>query len=449
MHLTLEHKQNIFYFNIPEHESNMVCLRFLKNPICRKLSSAVKTLPKDVNLSGHSYNRDDYTNITDRIVSHVGRNLHLQQYHPLNFVQQRISNYFYNTFVNARGNPVFSIFNTLPPVVHVNQNFDSLLIPKDHVSRSKSDCYYINREYLLRAHMTAHQSELLLAGLNNFLMIGDVYRRDEIDKTHYPSFHQLDAVRLKTRDELFPNDHSLQLFEEGDNRDSFGGQEKQACHTLEAVKLMEHELKSTLEGLANYLFGNVKYRWVDTYFPFTQPSWELEVFYEGDWLELLGCGIMRQPILTNSGVTDRIGWAFGIGLERVAMCLYKIPDIRLFWSQDTGFVNQFKTKDVNKSITYKTISQFPQCINDISFWLPENVDFSSNDFYDLVRNEGGDLVEQVQLIDNFTHPKTKKISHCYRIVYRHMEKTLTQDEVNVMHQKIEDAAKSKLGVTIR
>jgi len=428
---------------------NLILVKYLKPFAFRKFSFVAETAPKEVNVLNNHYIADDFTNVTDRILSHLKRNLHLQKNHPLNLVHQRIVNYFYKTFINARKNPIFSVYDNLPPVVTINQNFDSLLIPKDHVSRSKSDCYYVNRDHLLRAHMTAHQSELLLAGLNNFLMAGDVYRRDEIDRTHYPVFHQLDAVRLKTRDEMFPNDDQLQIFEEGDNTDNFKGQEKQACHTLESMKLMEHELKSTLEGLAKYLFGNVEYRWVDTYFPFTQPSWELEVFYEGSWMELLGCGIMRQPILTNSGVTDKIGWAFGIGLERVAMCLYKIPDIRLFWSQDSGFLNQFVTSDVNKPITYKPVSQYPQCKNDVSFWLPKDSNYSSNDFYDLVRSEGGDLVEQVTIVDNFTHPKTKRTSHCYRIVYRHMEKTLTQDEVNLIHKKIEKAASKKLGVTIR
>lgn len=226
------------------------------------------------------------------------------------------------------------------------------------------------------------------------------------------------------------------------------GKEKQACHTLEAVKLMEFEMKSSLEGLAKELFGEkVPFRWVDTDFPFTLPSWELELEHNGKWMEMLGCGIMKQPILSNAGVNNRIGWAFGIGLERIAMCLYKIPDIRLFWSTDSGFLNQFITDDVNAKIAYKEISQFPQCINDISFWIPAQ--FDSNDFYDLVRTIGGDLVEQVELVDNFTHPKKKRTSHCYRITYRHMEKTLTQEEVNSVHKIIEDESRKQLNIEIR
>lgn len=404
----------------------------------------------EVTVLGSTYPRDDYTNVTEKILSHVGRNLYLQPNHPLSLVRQRIVNHFYKTFVNSRSNPQFSVYENLPPVVSVEQNFDSLLIPENHPSRKKSDCYYINSGYLLRAHTTAHQSELMKSGLNNFLIIGDVYRRDEIDRTHYPVFHQVDAVRLKTKEQLFPNDPSLSLFEEGNNVLGTGENVKQACHTLEAVKLMEHELKTTLIGLAKRLFGeDIKCRWVNVYFPFTEPSWELEVFHDGNWLELLGCGIMKQSILSGAGVQDRVGWAFGIGLERIAMCLYKIPDIRLFWSKDSGFLSQFETDDVEKDITYKPVSQFPQCINDISFWLPQDRGFASNDFYDLVRSVGGNLVEQVVLVDEFKHPKSGKTSHCYRIIYRHVERTLTQSEVNVLHKEIENCVQQQLGVAIR
>lgn len=414
------------------------------------VSTTQPELKNEVTVLGNTYPKDNYTNVTEKVLSHVGKNLYLQKYHPLSLVRQRIVNYFYKTFANSRGNPEFSVYENLSPAVSVKQNFDSLLIPENHPSRQKSDCYYINRGYLLRAHTTAHQSELIKSGLNNFLIIGDVYRRDEIDRTHYPVFHQVDAVRLKTKEQLFSNDPSLNLFEEGNNIRATGESVKQACHTLEAVKLMEHELKSTLTGLAKQLFGSdIKCRWVNVYFPFTEPSWELEVFHEGNWLELLGCGIMQQPILNAAGVQDRIGWAFGIGLERIAMCLYKIPDIRLFWSQDSGFLSQFKTDNVNKNIIYKPVSQYPQCINDISFWLPQGREFSSNDFYDLVRSVGGNIVEQVVLVDEFQHPKTGKTSHCYRIIYRHMEKTLTQSEVNAVHKEIENNAHQLLGVTIR
>lgn len=133
---------------------------------------------------------DDYTNVTPKILSYLNRDLHLKKDNPISIVRQRIVNYFYSSFT-YRGNPIFSVYDKLSPVVTTKQNFDDLLIPEDHPSRTKSDCYYVNRKTLLRAHMTAHQSELLRTGLDNFLMIGDVYRRDEVDSTHFPVFHQV------------------------------------------------------------------------------------------------------------------------------------------------------------------------------------------------------------------------------------------------------------------
>ncbi|KAK9886335.1 hypothetical protein WA026_015846 [Henosepilachna vigintioctopunctata] len=422
----------------------------IRNNCTRGFSIVHPKVVQSISLLNQNFPRDDYTNVTEKIISHLGQNLHLQEGHPINIVTQRVLNYFYASFKNSRGNPQFSMYNNLCPIVTTAQNFDSLLIPTNHVSRSKSDCYYINQQHLLRAHMTSHQSELMKSGLDNFLMVGDVYRRDEIDRTHYPVFHQIDGVRLRSKNQLFPNDNDLDIFELGDYTENIGSQDKQACHTLEAVKLMEFELKSTLLGVAKSIFGeDFKYRWVDTYFPFTQPSWELEVFYEGMWMEVLGCGIMKQAILTNAGITNKVGWAFGLGVERISMCLYKIPDIRLFWSKDSGFLNQFKNQEVNAKITYRPISQYPQCINDISFWLPNDKEYCENDFYDLVRTIGGDRIEQVTLKDDFLHPKTGRRSHCYRIIYRHMERTLKQEEVNLIHKKIEKEAAKQLFVNIR
>lgn len=123
--------------------------------------------------------------------------------------------------------------------------------------------------------------------------------------------------------------------------------------------------------------GAVEMRWVDTYFPFTNPSFELEIYFQvaiqvdipilyglmpskaccttyvgmivvwrtlsplqDDWLEVLGCGVTEQEILKNNGRTDNVAWAFGLGLERLAMVLFDIPDIRLFWSNDKRFTSQ-------------------------------------------------------------------------------------------------------------
>ncbi|CAG9570763.1 unnamed protein product [Danaus chrysippus] len=433
-------------------------LNRLSNTLIKNYSTAPKSLSV-LRVGEKDYPTDDYTNVTPKIISYLNRNLHLKKDNPLSLVRQRIVNYFYKSFTN-RGNPSFSVYDNLPPVVTTKQNFDDLLIPEDHPSRTKSDCYYVNRSVLLRAHMTAHQTELLRSGLDNFLMIGDVYRRDEIDSTHFPVFHQVDAVRSQLREQLFENHPDLNIFEpiyDPNNPNAFTNSisdpAKQSCHTLEASKMMETQLKNHLIGLVKVLFGeSIQYRWVEAYFPFTHPSWELEIYYENNWMEVLGCGIVRNEIMVNAGSNNSIAYAFGLGLERLAMALYKIPDIRLMWSTDSGFLSQFQNKDVDAKITYKPVSVYPQCKNDLSFWLPPTLTvetFMNNDFYDLVRDIGGDVIEQVTLKDKFVHPKTKKHSLCYSIVYRHLERTLTQAEVNKIHKEIEIAATNAFNVVIR
>lgn len=99
-------------------------------------------------------------------------------------------------------------------------------------------------------------------------------------------------------------------------------------------QIIEEDLKKILTGLAVALFGDVQMRWKEDYFPFTQPSFELEIFFNGDWLEVLGCGVIHDQVMRNADMPDGLGWAFGLGLERLAMVLFDIPDIRLFWSED-------------------------------------------------------------------------------------------------------------------
>uniref|UniRef100_A0A7N9DCB3 Phenylalanine--tRNA ligase, mitochondrial n=1 Tax=Macaca fascicularis TaxID=9541 RepID=A0A7N9DCB3_MACFA len=353
-----------------------------------------------VELLGTSYPQDDYSNLTRKVLTRVGRNLHNQQHHPLWLIKERVKEHFYKQYVGRFGTPLFSVYDSLSPVVTTWQNFDSLLIPADHPSRKKGDNYYLNRTHMLRAHTSAHQWDLLHAGLDAFLVVGDVYRRDQIDSQHYPIFHQLEAVRLFSKHELFAgikDGDSLQLFEQ-----SSRSAQKQETHTMEAVKFVEFDLKQTLTRLVAHLFGD-------------------------------------------AGAQDRIGWAFGLGLERLAMILYDIPDIRLFWSEDERFLKQFRVSNMNQKVKFQPLSKYPPMINDISFWLPSE-NYAENDFYDLVRTIGGDLVEKVDLIDKFEHPKTHKTSHCYRITYRHMERTLSQREVRHIHQALQEAVVQRLGV---
>lgn len=396
-------------------------------------------------IDGKQYEPNDHCNLTSRILEHTTRKLHLKACHPLHLVKRRITDFFTERYTNRRGNPSFSVYDRLSPVVTLEQNFDSLLIPASHPSRCKSDSYYINNELMLRAHTSAHQRDLVKAGLDAFLVAGDVYRRDEIDRHHYPVFHQVEGVRLFSADELFSGSGcGLSLFESGGEREA----DKQGLHTREAAKLLEHSLKSGLQGLAQQLLGpGTETRWVPTYFPFTHPSWELEAKFQGEWLELLGCGIMEQEMLFNAGVEHKVGWAFGLGLERIAMALYRIPDIRAFWSTDPAFLAQFEHNDPYQPVVFRALSNHPPCLADMSFWAP--AEFAANDFFDLVRSCGGDLVERVEHRDTFTHPKTNRTSYCYRLVYRHMERPLVQEEANAIHQQIGARAEELLGVELR
>ncbi|KAL5242566.1 hypothetical protein ACI65C_009976 [Semiaphis heraclei] len=435
------------------HYNTRVCFfRHLKVSIGYTIEAAYPSLSratsKSVVVDGKSYAEDEYTNVTPKILSFIGINNHNRCGHPLNLFKQRLVEFFYDHFKGRTGNPIFSIYDKINPVVTTNENFDSLLVPADHPSRNKTDSYYLNKTHMLRAHCTAHQSELIKMGLDNFVVFGDVYRRDEIDATHYPVFHQADGVHIFTPNELeLIYGSNVNVFDR-DRNDS--NSEKQGVYSEEANEIVTNHLKKTLVTMIQKVFGEeVEYRWVSEYFPFTHPSFELEINYNDQWIEALGCGVIRHEILKNAGAGNRIGWAFGLGLERLAMPFYSIPDIRLFWSKDSGFLNQFQNLPKDGRVKYKPISIYPQCINDISFWLPKEKSFCSNDFYELVGNYGGQLVEQVKLIDQFKHPKTGNVSHCYRIVYRHLERTLSQAEVNEVHKLIEINATQILGVKLR
>jgi len=314
----------------------------------------------------------------------------------------------------------FKTLDDFAPIVTTEANFDELLIPEDHVSRSPNDTYYVDKGTVLRCHTSAHQAEVLRRKEKAFLVTGDVYRRDAIDSTHYPVFHQTEGVRVFSESEW-------------------------TSSGLTALEFVEKDLKESLEGLAKYLFGEVECRWVDEYFPFTDPSFELEIFFKGEWMEVLGCGVMQQKILDDNYGEGYKAWAFGLGLERLSMVLFDIPDIRLFWSQDPRFCDQFREGDM--STKFKSFSKYPPVYRDIAFWL--SPEYSENNFYELLRDIAGDLCEDASLVDSFTHPKTQKTSHCYRITYRSNERNLVDEEINDIQCKVRDQVASKLKVELR
>lgn len=362
-------------------------------------------------------NNDKANNVTDYIYEKIGINLHQQKDHPIGIIKQAIYDYFDKNYPGK-----FNKFDDLYPVVTTVANFDEMLVPADHVSRSPNDTYYVSKDTVLRCHTSAHQAEMLRRGERAFLVTGDVYRRDSIDATHYPVFHQMEGVRV------------------------FTPQEWEAAGK-DATEFAATELKAALEGLAKHLFGDVECRWIDAYFPFTEPSYELEIFFNGKWLEVLGCGVMQQIILEKNAesLKGHKAWAFGLGLERLAMVLFEVPDIRLFWSNDDRFLKQFKAGELKTK--FKPYSKFPPCYKDMAFWV--SPEFSENNLCEVVRGIGGDLVEEVVLIDNFTNKKTGKTSNCFRITYRSMERSLTDEEINALQDRVRAAASEVLKVELR
>lgn len=281
----------------------------------------------------------------------------------------------------------YLFLDSLSPLVTCENNFDRMLIPADHPSSrqeliggKRSDTFYVNSDMLLRTHTSAHQHPLLREGCHAFCVLGDVYRKDEIDATHYPVFHQMEAMRIYRIDDIRSIVKDMMIDHRFDDikTDVSGDIDSKAAEYFDSVvdtnnlvmRLVIKDLKETHEELMKYLFTNLNLpqRWNPDYFPFTDPSFELEILLKEKWLEVLGSGIVHKKVLENAGINPKeyIGWASGVGLERLAMIMFDIPDIRLFWSQDERFLSQFEKDKVSK---FKPFSKYPSCFKDISFYV--------------------------------------------------------------------------------
>lgn len=442
--------------------------------------------PRSVVIGGKTYQTDNWYNLSSNITASVGRQLHLQEDHPISITRQIIESKF--------PSPTYKYHNKFFPVVSTHQNFDSLGFPQDHPGRSRTDTYYINKNTVLRTHTSAHQADTFRANESEgYLISADVYRRDAIDRSHYPIFHQMEGARMWDRSKVANGDIAKAVYEDierlpahdmkvEDPNPAFHAErnplqtgyhsgdeiEAIAAHLKRSLELVVAEIFSRARGAATSVSPQpatepLRVRWIEAYFPFTSPSWELEIFWQGDWLEVLGCGVVKQDICINADVPDQVGWAFGIGLERIAMLLFEIPDIRLFWSQDKRFLGQFKglSQDLAGMKRFVPFSKHPACYKDIAFWLRStsssagggtrvnSQDFHENDVMEIVREIAGDLVEDVKMVDEFTHPKTGRKSLCYRINYRSLDATLTNEETNGYHRLVEKALVDKLGVELR
>ncbi|MDQ4141939.1 MAG: hypothetical protein M3142_15640 [Bacteroidota bacterium] len=342
-------------------------------------------------------------NISPSIEEKRKLKLHNNPKHPVCQLKIKIQDYFSD----------FTRFDTLSEVVTLSENFDSLLIPADHPARAATDTYYVDNNHVLRTHTSAHQTTLLKKGEIKFLVTGDVYRKDTIDKTHYPVFHQMEGVKL------LPTGTDALL-----------------------------NLTQTLEGLIKHLFPGKEYRWLDDYFPFTNPSIQVEVLDNNNWVEVLGAGVIHPKILQNCGISGT-GWAFGLGIDRLLLNYCSIPDIRLLWSTDERFLNQFR----NGLTTLQPYSKYPVVIRDISFWIQDYTENAEglwdrhNDFCELCREIGQDFIESITVLDKFT--KGDSVSLAYRIVYQSHERTLLNEEVNEYQEKVRTEASQKFKLILR
>ncbi|RCK55351.1 Phenylalanine--tRNA ligase, mitochondrial [Candida viswanathii] len=422
---------------------------------------------KDLIVDGTTYKNDNWTNVPPFMLDLITRKLHKNPSHPIGILNDLIK-----TSIKDMD---YTIYEDFHPIVTRYQNFDSLGFPEDHPGRSKSDTYYLNKDHLLRTHTSAHEQECFVNCVTKgYVITADVYRRDEIDRTHYPAFHQMEGARVwsKNDPDLFKTIQDdidaipkTNIIVEDPFRDEpvtkVNPMQKYMSH--EEVRLVSVHLKKTVEYIVNQVFEKakesaklagstepylnepLKVRWVEAYFPWTSPSWEIEVWWKGEWLECCGCGVVQQQVLLNSNLgEDKISWAFGIGLDRIAMLLFGIPDIRLFWTLDERFHKQFQQGQVNTFVPY---SKYPGVKRDVSFWLKDEV--HANDVMETVRTHASDLAESVVLVDEFTHPKTGRRSQCYRINYQSMDRNLTNAEINDIHDKVEKELVDKFEVEIR
>lgn len=311
----------------------------------------------------------------------------------------------------------------IPEIISTEILFDLFNMPPGHPARSKSDTYYVDDNHVLRTHDTVfwyyylnHPSikEKIAKGESlGVICFGKVYRKDEIDRTHMNIFHQIGGLYL------VPDDK---------------------------ITVKPEDLKNVLTEIAQNIFSkDTNFRFYDHNFPYTDPSFEMEAEVKGKWVEMLGSGMPKKSVLANFGLTGYHGWAFGFGLERLAMMSMDLPDIRLLWSTDKRVRKQLKL-----GTKFKEVSKFPPVVRDISFIVDNN--FVPNDYFDVIRDISGNLIEQVELLDKYENVEkfgAGKLSYTFRITYRSLERTLTNEEVNRLHAELENKTEADFKAVIR
>ena len=222
-------------------------------------------------------------------------------HHPVSLVIKRIENIFLKYGFNIHDGP---------EIETEHYNFESLNIAENHPARDMHDTFYLDSNLLLRTHTSSVQIHAMENSSVPFRVLapGRVYRCDS-DPTHSPMFHQIEGLCVDT-DINFSN------------------------------------LKWILNNFIKEFFNSksIKTRFRPSYFPFTEPSAEMDIMFNGKWLEVLGCGMVHPNVLKNVNINPKkySGFAFGLGIERFAMLTYQIKDLRIFFENDINFLEQFK-----------------------------------------------------------------------------------------------------------
>ena len=195
-----------------------------------------------------------------------------------------------------------------PEIENDYYNFEALNIPPDHPARDMQDTFYLGGEYLLRTHTSPVQIRCLESKKPPVRIVspGRVYRRDAVDATHSPVFHQVEVLAI---DEKLDFSH----------------------------------LRGTVMAFLKAFFGDLPIRFRASYFPFTEPSAEVDVQWRGKWLEVMGCGMVDPAVLEELGIDPEkySGFAAGLGVERFCMVRHGLDDIRKLYTSDLRFLEQF------------------------------------------------------------------------------------------------------------
>jgi len=195
-----------------------------------------------------------------------------------------------------------------PEIENDYYNFEALNIPPDHPARDMQDTFYLGGEYLLRTHTSPVQIRCLESKKPPVRIVspGRVYRRDAVDATHSPVFHQIEVLAI---DERLDFSH----------------------------------LRGTVMAFLKAFFGDLPIRFRASYFPFTEPSAEVDVQWRGKWLEVMGCGMVDPAVLEELGIDPEkySGFAAGLGVERFCMVRHGVDDIRKLYTSDLRFLEQF------------------------------------------------------------------------------------------------------------